>query len=329
MEKKIAIIGGGISGISLADHLKDLASIQIFEKSRGIGGRMSTRYTDDFQFDHGAQFFTARSEKFQKFLEPFIKRDIVNEWLPKIFTLEVGEKPFKRDWLEPHYTAVPKMNTLCKTIAVKHDVYLKIEIASISQEPAGWFLIDSDNGRHGPFDWVISSAPAPQSAKLLPSYFKHYDDISAIKMQGCYSLMIGLPDDLNLDWQVAKIKNSPIVWMAVNSSKPLCDTGYSLLIQTSNKWAQSHIDDDQDEVKSFLLAEVEKLLQKDLCNIDYISLHRWRYANTIVDDNQENQGHLLDEINNLAACGDWCIKGGVESAYLSALSLAKALKKYL
>ena len=329
MEKKIAIIGGGISGLSLADHLKDLASIQIFEKSRGIGGRMSTRYTDDFQFDHGAQFFSARSKKFRKFLEPFIKRDIVNEWLPEIVTLEVGKKPYKRDWFEPHYTASPMMNMLCKTIAVKHDVCLKIEITSISQKPAGWFLIDSNNGCHGPFDWVISSAPAPQTANLLPPYFKHHEDISAIKMQGCYSLMIGLSDDLNLKWQAAKIKNSPIKWMTVNSSKPLCESGYSLLIQTSNEWAEAHIDDDQDEVKTLLLAEVEKLLQTDLCNIDYISLHRWRYANTIIDDDQENQKHLLDEINNLAACGDWCIKGGVEFAYLSALSLAESLKKHL
>ena len=37
----------------------------------------------------------------------------------------------------------------------------------MSQEPIGWFLIDSNNGRHGPFDWVISSAPAPQTAKII------------------------------------------------------------------------------------------------------------------------------------------------------------------
>ncbi len=199
----------------------------------------------------------------------------------------------------------------------------------MSQEPIGWFLIDSNNGRHGPFDWVISSAPAPQTAKLLPSHFKHHDDISAIKMQGCYSLMIGLPDDLNVKWDAVKVKNSPIEWMAVNSSKPLCDTGYSLLIQTSNEWAQAHIDDDQDVVKELLLTETETLLQNSIGNADYISLHRWRYANTVIGSDQESQMHFLDEINNLAACGDWCIKGSVESAYLSALSLAEALKKHL
>ena len=53
-KKNIAIIGAELSGLSLASFLKDHAAISIFEKARGVGGRMSTRYTDDFQFDHGA-----------------------------------------------------------------------------------------------------------------------------------------------------------------------------------------------------------------------------------------------------------------------------------
>ena len=58
--KKIAIIGAGISGLTLAHQLKAHADIVVFEKARGVGGRMSTRYGDQFEFDHAAQFFTAR-----------------------------------------------------------------------------------------------------------------------------------------------------------------------------------------------------------------------------------------------------------------------------
>ena len=63
---------------------------------------------------------------------------------------------------------------------------------------------------------LVSSAPAPQTAKLLPSNFKHHGDISAIKMQDCYSLMIGLPDDLNVKWDAAKVKNFPIEWITAS-----------------------------------------------------------------------------------------------------------------
>jgi len=53
---KIAIIGTGISGITIAQNLKDFANVSLFEKSRGVGGRMASRRSGPYEFDHGAQF---------------------------------------------------------------------------------------------------------------------------------------------------------------------------------------------------------------------------------------------------------------------------------
>ncbi|MEE2746661.1 MAG: NAD(P)-binding protein, partial [Pseudomonadota bacterium] len=39
----IAIIGSGISALTIAHALKDAANVTIFEKSPGTGGRMATR----------------------------------------------------------------------------------------------------------------------------------------------------------------------------------------------------------------------------------------------------------------------------------------------
>ena len=41
---KIAIIGAGLAGLTLARALPAHAEVTLFEKSRGIGGRMATRY---------------------------------------------------------------------------------------------------------------------------------------------------------------------------------------------------------------------------------------------------------------------------------------------
>ena len=56
----VAIIGAGISGLSAARTLQDHGlTVTVFDKSRGVGGRMSTRRTDQgTTFDHGAQYFT-------------------------------------------------------------------------------------------------------------------------------------------------------------------------------------------------------------------------------------------------------------------------------
>ena len=65
--------------LSLAYYLQKSTSVSLFEKSQGVSGRMSTRSFADFEFDHGAQFFTARSNKFNEFLLPYLEdRTVVN-----------------------------------------------------------------------------------------------------------------------------------------------------------------------------------------------------------------------------------------------------------
>ena len=49
---KIAIIGAGISGLTTAINLDKNSDITLFEKSRGAGGRICTRYTDSVSYTH-------------------------------------------------------------------------------------------------------------------------------------------------------------------------------------------------------------------------------------------------------------------------------------
>ena len=66
---RIAIVGAGIAGLSCADALAARGHrVRLFDKGRCPGGRMSTRRAQldgrDMQFDHGAQYFTARDADF-------------------------------------------------------------------------------------------------------------------------------------------------------------------------------------------------------------------------------------------------------------------------
>ena len=63
---RIAIVGAGVAGLACARALADAGlHVQIFEKSRGVSGRMSTRRGELGQCDHGAQYFTARDPAFR------------------------------------------------------------------------------------------------------------------------------------------------------------------------------------------------------------------------------------------------------------------------
>ena len=129
MKKRIAIIGAGISGLTLAQKLHDHADVVVFEKARGVGGRMSTRYADPFYFDHGTQFFTARSKAFQDYITPLIAQGVIAPWQGKVITFQENKTISDRIWFEPHYVAVPNMNSLCKHIAKNLSVTLSTEVA--------------------------------------------------------------------------------------------------------------------------------------------------------------------------------------------------------
>ncbi len=321
--EKIAIIGAGLAGLTLAKGLHGSAEITVFEKSRGFGGRMPTRYTDSYHFDHGAQFFTIKDDLFRSFLAPYMDQGIVQRWDGRFVALDGDAAVTKElDDFEP-YVCAPKMNVLGKALADGLTVHRQTRVETIDRAGSKWKLIDDAGTDLGVFDWVISAAPAQQSAALLPPSFAEYDRVKTTQMLGCFTLMLGFEDDLNLGFSGAFVNDSSIGWVAVNSSKPGRPGGYALVINSNNDWAEKHIEDDLGAVKARMIADASALLDRDLARAAHVDLHRWRYA---FIDQQYGAAALIDKDQKLAACGDWCIKGRVEAAYYSAQSLLQHLK---
>ncbi len=77
---RIAIIGAGMAGVTLAITLKDKAEIILVEKSRGLSGRISHRRVDRFGFDHGAAYLTVRDRQFTDMLAPYISSGLLQNW---------------------------------------------------------------------------------------------------------------------------------------------------------------------------------------------------------------------------------------------------------
>ncbi len=318
----IAIIGAGFAGLTLANYLKCDAKITLFEKAQGVSGRLSTRSTAEFQFDHGAQYFTARDPSFQAFLNPYIQSGLVQTWTPKMLTLELGKKPYKREWFEPHYIAVPSMTALAKHMACDFDVKLKTQITTIVERAQRhWQLIDQHQNLYGPFDWVLCTAPAPQAYQLMPDIFAHKDHLLNVKFSPAFSLMLGFNQSLNLSFDAAEVKNSAINWICVNAHKSQRPSAYTLLIHSEPQWSGAHIADDLADVQRLLLEKLEQLLAIKLAPA-HIALHRWLYAHASIPLGQD---YLIDFNHQLGVCGDWCIAGRVEAAFLSARRLAENL----
>ncbi len=321
---RIAIIGAGLSGLTLARALSGVAEVTVFEKARGVGGRMSTRYAHPFYFDHGTQFFTARTAEFQRFLAPLIGQGIVAEWSGKVVTLAEGEKPEKRLWFEPHYVAAPNMNSLCKHLAEGLHVVTNTEIAPLEAGAPGWDLQDTQGKTLGHFDWVISTAPPIQTRRLFAPM---PEAVPPVALQGCYALMLGFRQPWEKSWIAAKLRDEALDWLAVNSSKPGRDAAVTcLVVQSRNDWAEAHIDDDMETAQAYLFARFEAITGLSVADAEYRSAHRWRYA---LNAGEQTGAPMVHAPQRLAACGDWCTASRIEDVWLGAMKTAQMLKAQL
>lgn len=326
MQKKIAIIGAGIAGLTIANKLAQNYQVTIFDKSRGVGGRMATRRSENYHFDHGAQFFTAKTNQFQKFCHKAMADDIITPWQCKLAKINNGaiiDDNVNKNY--PYYVAKPQMNNLCKYLSKDLPVILQTTILNLNFKNNKWSLI-TDNKNPAlitenldDFDGVILAIPPQQALTILPENFINYDLVKNTKMLGCFTLMLGLKKALNLSFNAANVENSIIQWLAINNSKPQRPNNSALVIHSDNHWAEENIEEDLAIIKEKLIINLQKIIAINKADIIYQNIHRWRYATSLTKSSKKS---LFDAKLKLGVCGDWLIGAKVENAFLSASDLA-------
>ena len=177
----VAVVGAGISGLICARTLADHGfPVNVFEKSRGVGGRMATRRTEaGFQFDHGAQYFTARDSRFNRYVNSWIDDGIVRPWQGRIVVLENGAVTGVKSGTD-RFVAVPRMNAICKHLATDLDLQFQTRIDPIKREGKQWRIADDKGTTLGLFDVAVVSAPAGQTARVATRMFPHWPFAPAI-----------------------------------------------------------------------------------------------------------------------------------------------------
>lgn len=330
MVESVAIVGAGMSGMTLANALAERMAVTVFEKSPGAGGRMSTRRTETHQFDHGAQFFVARSRGFKRFVQHASENGQLATWEPRVMTIDPEHKPYARPWFEPHYVGTPRMNSLIQALAIDFtdtsgELRLGTRVTALRRDHHGWHLTLSDQTEAGPFDWVVLTAPAPQCRDLLkdvPNAARARDFLAPVIMQPCLAFMLALktPIALSPPWQVVETNHSFLRWIADNSSKPERPPSTAWVAHAAPEWSQKQYDLTDDALCAQVTEELCRLTGLHASAVASMGVHRWRYARTQVP---AEEASFLDRHGRIGLCGDWCLGARVEAAFLSASDLVK------
>jgi predicted NAD/FAD-dependent oxidoreductase len=296
--------------------------VTVLEKSRGVGGRMSTRRAgESLQFDHGAQYFTVRDPNFRNHVTSWLRDGVAARWQGRIASVENGViKEEKGD--RERFVAKPGMSAICKHLATGIEIRLETEVDPPRRIVNQWRLT-SDSEALGMFDTVIVSAPPAQSARLLEAAPKLADAAKSVKMEGCWALMLALTQPSSLEYSGAFVHGSPISWIARDSDKPgRTQWPETWVVHASSDWTASHLELSGPQTQRLLLNEFWKATGLRPQPLRYSSTHRWLYA---LPPEPLPKRCLFGEALQIGVCGDWCAGPRVEGAFLSGKAAAHAI----
>lgn len=339
--QRIAIVGAGMAGATCARLLVDAGcDVTVFDKSRGVGGRMATRRASmlpgggteqALAFDHGAPGYTARSAEFARFIEPLQRDSVVAHWQPRVATFGYVPLDDRGLWLP-----VPEMPALCRALLAGVHVQTECHVDALQRDGAGWRLHQEGSALPGRWDAVLVAVPPALAAPLLrPHRHEWARRADALPVLPCWALMAVTDAPAVASWDLAWPTSGALAAIVRNDAKPgrraLPGVAQWVAHATAD-WSQTHLHAGAAEVKVALQAALEEALRSaqklipgsglsGVLTWHHAVVHRWRYA-SMPRAAAGASGCLWDAAAGLGACGDAWGGGGVEGAWRSARDLA-------
>ncbi|WP_397459593.1 NAD(P)/FAD-dependent oxidoreductase [Pseudomonas asplenii] len=327
MTVPIAIIGAGIAGLSAARALQAAGhAIELFDKSRGSGGRMSSKRSDAGSLDMGAQYFTARDRRFVNEVQRWQAQGWVAEWDPKLYTWQNGQLNLSPDE-QTRWVGTPRMSAITRGLLGELSSHFSCRITEVFRGEQHWHLQDSEGVTYGPFSHVVIATPAPQATALLAAAPKLAGAAAGVQMEPTWAVALAFETALQTPMEGCFVQDSPLDWLARNRSKPGRDNHLDTwVLHATSHWSKQHLDLPKDAVIEHLHGAFAELLHITMPAPTFTLAHRWLYARPA---GAREWGALADADLGLYVCGDWCLSGRVEGAWLSGQEASRRLLEHL
>lgn len=306
-DKSIAIIGAGISGLACAARLTEAGFNPIvFDKGRGIGGRLATRRAEPgLQFDHGAQYFTARTKAFESVIGRAQNAGMVGEW-------KFGSRP--------RWVGIPGMNGLAKFLAEGLIVHQGAYVSGVRKVDGGWaFTVGTEVQVAAK---IVITVPAPQIGAMLDDPNPFAKALNDVEMLPCLSLMVAFETERRAPLIARRDTEDALSWIALDSSKPGRTTRNCWVAQASPAWSATHLEAEPSEIAVRMLPMICDRLGYSVSDAVHAVAHRWRYAAV---SRPLGRPFLKNQEGSLYLGGDWCLDARVEAAWTSGNAIATDL----
>jgi predicted NAD/FAD-dependent oxidoreductase len=338
-DRRLCVVGAGLAGAGIADSLSDdPVSVTVLEKSGGVGGRAATRRRNGCRYDHGANYIKDSDERTRELLDTLGSDGLADIDAPvwpfaAAGTISESERPEAHKW-----TWEAGITQLAKRLFGRTDAEIRKEtrVDAIQKDTAGWLLTDTDGSMHGPFDAVVLTPPAPQTAELLGATEIHGSDddgdatadtalaaaaeaVDSVPYRTIRAVMLHYAFEIDRPYYalVNDDREHDIGWLARESCKPghVPDGEELLVVQMAPDWSTATYEQPLESISEEVTEKVATLLDDDrLTSPDWIDDQGWRYA--LPDAAVDSDVVAPLENYGLYVAGDWVVGEGRAHAAL-------------
>ncbi|PID46915.1 MAG: hypothetical protein CSB47_01665 [Proteobacteria bacterium] len=314
---EVLIIGAGMAGLAAASDLHSAGkTVLVIDKTQALGGRLAYQQMGEAIAEYGAQFVTARSDRFQALLESWQARGLMEVWFHS--GEESGEE-------YPHYRGVPTMNVMAQQLAMGLDYTLGKCATSVTLSGNGW-LTTLESGEQICSEAIVITSPIPQTLALLEAghIAMTANDkalLTSIEYDPCITVIATLHSEPEIPAPGGLAMTvGPIAWLADNQQKGV-SAEPSVTLQASVEYSRKNWERDRREVGQELLTVAEHLLGASV--VDF-QVHAWRYSKP---KTMSEQPYLtISDVPKMVLAGDAFGGPRVEGAVLSGWAAAEAIQ---
>lgn len=293
----VAVIGAGLAGLTAARALADAGRrVVVFEKSRGLGGRLATRRTSEgWWFNHGAPALTTLDPPWRAapaFLDFLARAEAAGH------AARDGDGHIGR----------PGASGVVAGLAEGLDIRFGVEVEPLARAGGGW---RAGGARCAA---VVCTAPAPQTARLCAAVPTVRAAAEAARMAPVWTLMAawrGTPPPLRLA--------APFFSVSVDQTSGGRE-GARWVAHAGTDWSAANLERDRDETARILAAELAAACGADPADLAFAQAHRWRFGLVA-----QPVGAPCVAAEGVVAAGDWLLGPRAADAHASGLAAAAAL----
>lgn len=332
--QQIAIIGGGLAGLSCAKSLRDAGLDPIvFDRGRRPGGRIAscsiaTDQARGLFYDHGAPMIHVNSDAFEAAASSWVDAGVAAWWRPRTLH-EDGRVTGDERVL----VGQPCMNSIAEHLASGIDVRTSTVVQELHRDQSQWVVRSQTYGDKAPriarFDRLVLAMPAVQARRLI--------DPLSLEGMGKLDRMDSVPNwVLMMTIHLGEFPDSyPDIIDAQDGERIVFSTrkpGHephaglvSCVAYAGHSWSADYRDEPFESMLPILRQRTLEMLNSRLSlGIDHGQIvdervHRWGLARADACSGIE---YLYNAEFGIGCCGDWCDGSDAQAAYLSGVRLA-------